>query len=226
MSDRSDDIRPRSMWRAWLLPLLLLAGVLGVFALGKAGILPGLDGMMARIEALAGSPWAVPGLIGVFCVGAYLGVPQFALFGAAVVAFGPWMGTAYAWGATLVSGTLTYWTGRFGGRGLFARFAGARAQKLSGFLERNAFKSSALVRLVPTGPFLIVNMAFGVSRANFFGFLAGLGVGAWPKLIVVALAAQGLVAAEQGTFWVAVGAVLIAILVWAGMAWLATRSRG
>ena len=224
MSEPSEGIRSAPLWRVWLLPVCLLLVVLVVFVLGKTGYLPGLEGMMARIGGLAGSPWGLPAAIGLFCAAAFIGTPQFILFGAALVAFGPWLGMAYAWVATLCSGALTFWVGRIGGEAVFNRFAGERAQKLSGFLGRNTFKASLLVRLVPTGPFVLVNMAFGMSKARFLAFLGGLAIGAVPKLVLVALAMHGLIAAEQGGVWVAFITLAGGVLVWGGMLWLRRRS--
>ncbi len=223
MSEPVNSIKSAPLWRVWLLPGCVLAAVLIVFALGKAGLLPGFEGLLDRVGVLSGSSWALPILIGIFCLAAFLGLPQFVLFGAAIVAFGPWLGMAYAWLATLCSGALTFWAGRFGGEAIFNRFAGARAQRLSAFLGRNTFKASLLVRLVPTGPFILVNMAFGISKARFLAFLGGLAIGALPKLALVALAARGLIAAEQGVVWMSVVTVLGVGVIWGGMIWLGRR---
>lgn len=211
---------PRIGWRVWAWPFVVCLLIGSVFGLSKAGFLPWGTDVLAQAGQFAGSPWGLPILVGVFCAGAFLGVPQFALMAAAMVAFGPWPGAVYAWLATLCSGGVTYWAGRAGGQALFARFAGARAHKVSAFLGRNAFQASAFVRLIPSGPFILVNMAFGVSRARFFPFLAGLALGAWPKLILVALTTRGLIAAEAGAMWLAIAAGTLVVLVWGGVVWL------
>ena len=161
----------------------------------------------------------------VFCVGAFLGAPQFALFAAVIAAFGPWQGGVYSWGATLVSGSLTFWIGRLIGEPSFRKFAGRRANKLASALARNAFKASALIRTVPSGPFVLVNMAFGVSGARFMSFLTGLGVGCVPKILLVALAAQGIIAAREGSILIAVLAIVVAGLVWFSTRWLAREKQ-
>ena len=202
------------LWRVWLLPLGFLIVVLVVFGLGKAGVLPELSGWLDQLGALSGSPWGLPALIGLFCIGAFIGAPQFILYGGALIAFGVWPGIGYAWLATLCSGGVTFWTGRIGGEALFNRFAGIRAQKVSGFLGANAFKASALVRLVPAGPFLLVNMAFGISKARFIPFLAGLGLGALPKLGIVLLVGQGVTTLSEGSVLLGGMAILGAAAIW------------
>ena len=215
MDEHAKNSGKIARWPRWTLSAFVLACVLFIFVLGLFGSFPGLDALAARLGTFAESPWGLPLLVSVFCVGAFIGIPQFILFGFAMIGFGPWWGMAYAWLATLCSGALTFWTGRFGGEGLFNRFAGARAHRLSGFLEGNAFKASALVRMIPTGPFILVNMAFGISKAPFVPFLTGLAVGAIPKLGLVALVAQGAVAAENQSAWgvglASIGVVLIGV---------------
>ncbi len=61
-------------------------------------------------------PWALPAAVGGFAVMAFLGVPQFVLIAAAVVAFGPWTGFAYSWIGTLVSALVGFALGRQLGR--------------------------------------------------------------------------------------------------------------
>lgn len=205
---------------------VLLAVVLLVFGLGKLGVLPSGEAMTAWMDGMADSPWGLPALIVVFCVAAFLGVPQFALIAAAVAVFGPWAGGAYSWIATMVSGALTFYVGRLTGEQAFRRYAGKTANRLAGFIGRNAFVASAVVRNVPTGPLLLVNMAFGVSHARFLPFWAGMGVGTIPKIILVAFAGRSLLAALSGNPVTAILAALAAVAVYAVIAvWVRQRVR-
>jgi uncharacterized membrane protein YdjX (TVP38/TMEM64 family) len=212
--------------RAMVLGGVLLAVVLLVFVLGKLGILPSGEAMTAWMDGMADSPWGLPALIVVFCVAAFLGVPQFALIAAAVAVFGPWAGGAYSWIATMVSGALTFYVGRLTGEQAFRRYAGKTANRLAGFIGRNAFVASAVVRNVPTGPLLLVNMAFGVSHARFLPFWAGMGLGTIPKIILVAFAGRSLLAALSGNPVTAILAALAAVAVYAVIAvWVRQRVR-
>ncbi|MCA8890776.1 MAG: TVP38/TMEM64 family protein [Hyphomonas sp.] len=212
--------------RAMVLGGVLLAVVLLVFGLGKLGVLPSGEAMTAWMDGMADSPWGLPALIVVFCVAAFLGVPQFALIAAAVAVFGPWAGGAYSWIATMVSGALTFYVGRLTGEQAFRRYAGKTANRLAGFIGRNAFVASAVVRNVPTGPLLLVNMAFGVSHARFLPFWAGMGVGTIPKIILVAFAGRSLLAALSGNPVTAILAALAAVAVYAVIAvWVRQRVR-
>lgn len=176
----------------------LVALVLGVFALGKLGLVPGLGDIEVWLDSLADSPWGLPAVIAVFCVAAFIGVPQFALLAASIAVFGPVMGAVYGWIANMASGALTFWIGRAGGEAAVRRYAGPRAQKLSALIGRNALIASAVVRSVPAGPFLIVNMVFGASAAKFRDYWIGMGLGILPKILLVAVGWQTVVEAYDG----------------------------
>ena len=174
---------------------------------------------------MADSPWGLPALMLVFCVSAFFGMPQFALIAAAVAVFGPWAGAAYSWIATLISGAMTFYVGRLTGEEAFRRYAGKSANRIAGFIGRNAFVASAVVRNVPTGPFLLVNMAFGVSRAGFWPYMAGMAVGTLPKIVLIAFAGRSLLAALQGNAFTAILAAVAAVGVYAAIAlWLRQRN--
>lgn len=197
--------------RALFLGLALLGLLLAVFLAGKSGLLPDAAVLTDWMERLSDSPWGVIAVIMIFCAAAFIGVPQFVLIGAAIAVFGPLYGAAYSWIGNMVSGAVTFWAGRAAGEQAFRRYAGARAQQLSRFIGRNAFIASIVVRNIPTGPFLIVNMAFGVSNAKFRDFWLGMAIGVIPKIALIAFAGRSLLAALQGNIGIAILAALAAI---------------
>lgn len=178
--------------------LALAAAVLAVFFIGKSGMLPGLEEAEGWLRDLAGSPWGLPAVIFVFCVAAFVGVPQFALIAAAVAVFGPLMGGVYGWVANMISGAMTFWIGRVSGEAAVRRYAGARTRQISALIGRNALIASAVVRSVPAGPFLIVNMVFGASDAKFRDYWIGMGLGIIPKIVLVAVGWKSVVTAFEG----------------------------
>ncbi|MEE9381373.1 MAG: VTT domain-containing protein [Hyphomonadaceae bacterium] len=214
----------KSAWRAVMVTLGLFAGVIGIFILGKTGVFGTFEGVQAMLEELRGSPWGLPVIIAVFCLAAFLGIPQFGLIAATVVAFGPWLGFGYSWIATLVSGVITFWSGRLAGEQTFRRYAGGGANRMSEFIGRNGFLASLLVRIVPTAPFVVVNMAFGVSHTKFLHYMAGLAIGVLPKTALVAFAGQSLISALTGSPWMALLAAFAAAAAWIVVMLIARRS--
>src|SRR5687768_11983754 len=91
-------------WRALAISFVLFGGVGVVFLFGAQVL--GFDGEATVEEWLglaADGPWALPAAVAAFALLAFLGVPQFVLIAAAVVAFGPWTGFGYSWVGTMVS---------------------------------------------------------------------------------------------------------------------------
>ncbi|MEQ9504941.1 MAG: VTT domain-containing protein [Hyphomonas sp.] len=223
MTDETTVPAPATPRRALYIGLGLLVVVLGVFALGKLGHLPGLEEAEAWLRNLADSPWGLPAVILVFCAAAFIGVPQFALIAAAIAVFGPLMGAVYGWVANMLSGALTFWIGRAGGESAVRRYAGPRARRLSDLIGRNAMIASAIVRTVPTGPFLIVNMVFGASSAKFLDYWIGMGLGILPKILIVAVGWQTVVTAFEGNPLTAILFGALGVLLYAGVAYFVVR---
>lgn len=213
----------RAIWRYLIVPGFFVAVLLVILGLGRAGLLGDLTALGDAAGQLGNSDYGIPLLIGIFCVGAYVGIPQFLLIAGAVLSFGPWAGFGLSWVATMCSGTLTFYTGRLLGEGAVRRFGGGRVTKGAAFLGANAFFASALVRVVPAGPFVLVNMVFGASGARYLSFLSGMGVGSLPKITLVAFAGKSLMAAMSGSVPLAIGMAIAFILLWVTIGWLSQR---
>lgn len=158
--------------------------------------------------------WGLPAAIAVFTLTAFIGAPQFVLIAACVVAFGPERGFWYAWAATIVSGGVTFLAGRFAGAETLKRYGGGVGDRFSRFMGRNAFLASAVIRVVPSAPFVVVNMAMGASRMGFLPYLAGLALGVLPKTAIVAFAGDGLMDALEGNLGAAAIMGGLAIAIW------------
>lgn len=165
-----------------------------VFLVGRfvLDIEPGAAG--SWFGALQDRWYALPVTIIVFTALSFLGAPQFGLMAAAIVAFGPTMGALYAWIATLTAASVNYWLGRIFGARILRRYGGDWANRISSFIGRNGLVASMVVRWVPSGPFIVVNMGFGIARTPYWAFGLGTALGTGPKIIVVGMAGQGIMA--------------------------------
>ncbi|MDI7775213.1 VTT domain-containing protein [Asticcacaulis sp. EMRT-3] len=204
----------RAVWAS----LLLLALMAVVFLIGKSpwgqAVTQDLEHWMATYRH---SPLAVLIVSLVFCVSALFGAPQFVLIAACVVAFGPVWGFVYSWVATLISAVVTFYMGRFAGQGLLTKWGGKRLDRLSSYLGRNAFTASFIVRNIPSAPFIVVNMAFGASRASFPGFLAGCALGVLPKTALVTLFGSSYSSLQKGGDWKMALVMAGLAVVWLGV---------
>ncbi len=215
-------------WRTVAVSFVLFGGVGVVFLFGAQ--LLGLNGEVTVEQWLSAAhgPWALPVAVGAFAVLAFIGVPQFVLIAAAVVAFGPWTGFAYSWIGTLVSSMVGFWIGRaFGGR-LLKDLAGEGVAKFMKLIGKNGFLASLIVRLVPSAPFIVVNMAAGVTPMKIRDFAAGTAIGIVPKIALTAFAGNSIVQALKGGGKQHIVMLVVAVAVWIGAgliarAWLKKR---
>jgi uncharacterized membrane protein YdjX (TVP38/TMEM64 family) len=215
-------------WRTVLISFVLFGGVGLVFVFG-AQIL-GIDSTRELEHWLtaARGPWSLPVAVVAFAALAFIGTPQIVLIAAAVVAFGPYLGAAYSWIGTLVSSLVGFYIGRGAGARVLARFSGDGLRRFMRLVGENGFLASLVVRLVPSAPFIVVNMAAGVTPMRARDFVAGTAIGIVPKIALTAFAGASVVQlmrgeiAGHGLELVAIGAIWIAIG-WYARRWLRRR---
>jgi uncharacterized membrane protein YdjX (TVP38/TMEM64 family) len=215
-------------WRTLLVSFVLFGGVGVVFVFG--GALVGYDSERT-LEGWLGAargPWALPVAVAAFASLAFIGAPQIVLIAAAVVAFGPLAGAAYSWIGTMVSALIGFYLGRVAGQRVLERFSGEGVRRFMRLIGKNGFLASLIVRLVPSAPFIVVNMAAGVTPMRAHSFALGTALGIVPKIALTAFAGASIVRMMKGEIadhWMilaAVAAVWIAIG-WAARLWLRRR---
>lgn len=212
--------------RPWQLMIALLALVaFALLGLGAAFLPQDLSGaVIARLQALGSSPWAVPAGIAGFVVLACLGAPQLMLITGLVAVFGPWAGFLYSWLAKLISCALGFAMGRAFGADLLRRRASSELARVMDYLAKRGFLASALIRIVPTVPSVLVNLAAGCVAIRFRDYIAGTALGSIPKMALTAFAGHALIEGLGGanlTAWIALAAALLALtgVTWWGRRW-------
>jgi uncharacterized membrane protein YdjX (TVP38/TMEM64 family) len=186
-------------WRSLAATFVLFGGVGLVFLFGASLLgLKGAASVEAWMSVGAHSPFGLAAAVLGFTVLAFLGVPQFVLIAAAVVAFGPWLGFTYSWVGNLVSSILGFYVGRRVGARVLRAYAGKGVNAFVDMIGRNGFWASLVVRLVPSAPFIVVNMAAGVTPMRVFDFVAGTALGSVPKIALTAFAGASVMHAMNG----------------------------
>jgi uncharacterized membrane protein YdjX (TVP38/TMEM64 family) len=213
----------RQAWRTLAVSFVLFGGVGVVFLFGAQVLGFNGEATVERWLGAASGPWALPAAVGAFALLAFIGVPQFVLIAAAVVAFGAWTGFAYSWIGTMVSSLVGFYLGRFAGAKALSTLSGESMQKFMGLVGRNGFLASLIVRLVPSAPFIVVNMAAGVTPMRVFDFAAGTAVGIVPKIALTAFAGNSIVQALKGGGLRHVAWLVAIVAVWIAIGWFARR---
>ncbi len=213
--------------RAVLISVALFSIVLAILLLGKVYLGPESQAWLGQwLVGASSSPVIIPAVVLAFVVLAFVGVPQFVLIAAAVLAVGPLWGGVLSWLATMISAMVGYGLGvRFGAR-LMPHIPSRRLQRLIAAVSRNGFSMSLVVRLVPSAPFIVVNMAAGTAKISALAFALGTGLGIVPKITLVALAGTSVGQVLSGRGQWAIMALGAAIVVWLLiMAWARKRVR-
>ena len=217
-------------WRTLAISFLLFGGVGLVFLFGAP--LMGLNGEKTVEQWLTAvhGPWALPVAVLAFAVLAFVGVPQIMLIAAAVVAFGPVTGFAYSWIGTMASSVVGFYLGRAVGAKTLERFSGAGVRRFMDHVGKNGFLASFIVRLVPSAPFIVVNMAAGVTPMRVVDFTLGTALGIVPKIVLTAFAGNSIVRLMKGqvgrdALWLMVIAAVWIALGWRARNWLRSREK-
>jgi len=137
-------------------------------------------------------------------------------------AFGFLPGVLLATLAVVAGCMLTYYVARYLLRSfLLQRYAG-RIDRMGRFVHDNTFVMTLLIRLLPLGSNLMVNVAAGVSGVRSVPFFLGSAVGYLPQTLIFALVGSG---TSVDQFWqVAVAMVLFVAATVLGI-WLYRKYR-
>jgi uncharacterized membrane protein YdjX (TVP38/TMEM64 family) len=147
-----------------------------------------LEALVAWAERLRAQPAAVLLAPLAFVGVALLFVPVVLLRAAAVLVFGPFFGPFVAVTGSMLGAVIGHEVGRRIGGPALDRLAGERMVRLRARLARTGPLAVAAVRVVPLGPFNLVNLAFGATGVSRRDFLLGTLLAMTPGVIVMALA--------------------------------------
>ncbi len=211
-------------WRTVVVTFLLFggAGLIFLIAIPALGF-NGQDTVGQWLGVAAKSPYALLIAVGAFAVLAFAGVPQVVLIAAAVVAFGPELGFAYSWIGTMVSASVGFWLGRVTGGQLLRQVGGEKLKAFMAMIGKNGFLASLIVRLVPSAPFVVVNMAAGMTPMRFSAFALGAAIGIVPKILLTVMAGHSVIHARSGQWAANLGLFGLALLIWVGAGLWARR---
>ena len=205
----TDSTAARAVWVAFI--LFSIAGV--VLTAGMMFVDLDQGSIAQFLRGLRDVWWAPVAVTATFTTLAFIGAPQVVLIAATVAVFGPSEGIVLSWIATLVSALVGFAMGRVGGAAALKKLLGGRGTRALSFIGKNGLLASLIIRLVPSGPFIVCNMALGAAKVRFLSFLGGTGIGILPKICLVAFGAHGLgevlKGENQGAIWFFVAAIAL-----------------
>jgi uncharacterized membrane protein YdjX (TVP38/TMEM64 family) len=146
------------------------------------------DELVAHAEALRKSHAAVLLAPLVFVVLSMLLVPVTLLRAATVITFGPLLGPLYALVGGAAAALIGHELGKRAGAPALEHYAGTTVARFRARLEGRGVLAVAALRMVPLGPFTIVNAVCGAASIKRRDFMLGTTLVMIPTLLLMALA--------------------------------------
>lgn len=165
---------------------------------------------LVKLEEYGRTDWGPVMAIGIFIIGSYMLVPQWLLIGAAITTFGLFGGSWISWVGSMSAVIVHLALAKpLSGR-IRARYTGAGLRRLMEMFRDNSLKSGFVVRLIPSGPAVLVNSAAGLAGVKMGRFLIGTAFGIIPKILLTGFVAQGVISLADGeriALWLTLGAL-------------------
>lgn len=195
---------------------LILGGLIVLVFYWRDESVSGMLSTKILVEVIrgAGISTAPVTAIGLIAVASAVSVPLAIIFVVAGLAFGPWLGLAYAMGGATLGALFSFALGSYLGHDALVRFAGVGIARVSAMLERYGVLSVIVIRLTPIAPFAVANMLIGTSHIRLWQFVIGSVVGMLPGGVFLVSFADwivGLLATPDG-LWVLFRLILVLLL--------------
>lgn len=212
---------PRTALLRALKPGLLVGGLLAA-GFGLRVILGGHASDILQDMVADGGASSVVLFMGLSTLLVAIGLPRQIPAFVGAYAFGLWTGFALAMLVQCVACAADFIWARVLARDFVARRFGGRLRRLDARLARQPFRATLVLRLMPVGSNILLNLLAGVSSVGFLAFLAGSAVGYVPQTIVFALLGSGVQVSHS--YILMIGIATFAASTGLGIALLRTRS--
>lgn len=137
-------------------------------------------------------------------------------------AFGFLPGVLLSMLAVVAGCILSFYVARYLLRVFLLRHYAGRIHSMGRFIKENTFAMTMLIRLLPLGSNLMVNVAAGVSGARSIPFFFGSAIGYLPQMLIFALVGSG---SSVDQFWQVIVAMSLFVVATVLGIWLYRKYR-
>jgi len=181
--------------RSWFfVPFILaaLAALVAAWFLTPLSEIAKVENITGMLDKLSGSIWAMPYAVLLYALLSSVFFPATVLTVATVITFGAIKGFIISYLGMIICGLLGHAIGqKLGEGGLHNRF-GKLVRKVFDMVRDSGIAGVATLRIIPTGPFMLMNMVFGAAGIGVANFLIGSIIGLAPGTIAIALTGNGI----------------------------------
>lgn len=213
---RSDSSRAR-----FTLPIALLIALVALAIAWKSTGLADYADPRKLQELLAvdaHSALAPLMVVGGFVLAGFVAFPVIILIFVTAALFGPWLGMAYAAAGVAASACFFYGVGKWVGSEQLRRLVGSRWPRVSQWLQRRGLLAVVALRVLPTLPFTLVNLAIGASGIGFVDFALGTLIGMGPGLVAMSFVGDRIVETVNNPGAGQLPWLALAVAAWIGVA--------
>lgn len=129
--------------------------------------------LAAAFRTVADSPLSFPLVVGIFVAAGFIAFPVTLLIAATAITFGTWEGLSIALTGSMSSALATYAAGRWLGADLLRRVMGPRINRVARKVKSNGILAVTTMRVMPTAPFMLVNMVAGATKIRLLDYTIG-----------------------------------------------------
>lgn len=208
----------RSPW-----PKLVLLAVL-VIGAALLAVTSGLDAIDVAKEWVADLGVFGPVAFVLVCAIGTMGfLPATVLCAVAGLLFGPALGIPLVWTGAMLGAAGSFVVGRGLSRQAVEQLAGKRMASVNALIGRYGAATVFVLRMLPLGPFALLNYVLAVTSLGLRPFLIGTGLGIAPGVIVYTALGGAVEDPSSPAFLLSVGALVIMMVVGAVIARRVTR---
>jgi uncharacterized membrane protein YdjX (TVP38/TMEM64 family) len=175
------------------------------------------ENVSALAQQISNYWWAPIIVVLVYTPASLIMFPRPLITLAAVVAFGPWLGFAYAITGILLSALVHYMAGRMLDRDTVRRLAGEKLNRLMHALRHRGLVAITAVRLIPIAPFAVEGFVAGAVRIKLWHFMVGTFIGMLPGVLTATVFADQLENALRDSseinWWLVGGAAVLFVAI-------------
>lgn len=153
-----------------------------------------INGWASAVREISWAPLVV---IAAYTPAVFIMFPRPLLTVLAVIAFGPWLGFAYAMSGIMLSALVTYYAGRFVPADTLRKLGGDKAERAKKVLRSHGLAAVFAVRIVPVAPFAVEGIIAGAIPVKLWHFLVGTFAGMVPGVLAETVFGNELSAALQ-----------------------------
>ncbi|MBS1189762.1 MAG: putative Phospholipase/Transphosphatidylase [Rhodocyclaceae bacterium] len=217
-------------WARLAMVALLLAALTALWRYTPLAGLVSPERIVGWAHAFAHHPWAPLVILVAYTPASVVMFPRPLITLAAIVAFGPFPGIAYALAGGLLAAFFSYLAGRRLPRGTVRSLAGDKLNSVTDTLRRRGLMAMTAVRLVPVMPFAAVGLVAGAIHIRLWHFMLGTLLGMVPGTVTAIIFGGQIEVALRDPSQISYGLIAVALGVMALLAltmgrWLKEQSR-